>query len=96
MTLYEVFEKLVLGGVLLAAGWVVFGKLMPRLRSRLRQGLATMAARGGQARLARWLAPASAAGGCGSGCGSCSSCGPAPAKSAASPSDTARPVRFHG
>ncbi|WP_139826264.1 DUF6587 family protein [Derxia lacustris] len=92
MTPYEVFEKLALAGVFAVVVWVAFGKLMPGLRARLRAALASVAARRGHAALARWLAPTASAGGCGSGCGSCSSCGPAPADAAGK----TVPIRLHG
>ena len=74
-------QNLIVALIVLASACFVARKYLPKiLRRRLAGFTAKQARRTGFARLARWLeAELPAAASCGDGCGTCGSCGPAPA-----------------
>jgi hypothetical protein len=80
---FQVFETLVIGIVVLASAYVAFRKLLPKTSTRVMAGVSASLNHEGRAgvlrAIGRKVQPASASGSCGDGCGSCNSCGPAPA-----------------
>lgn len=83
MSSFQVFETLVIGIVVLASAYVAFRKLLPKTSTRVMAGVSASLNHEGRAgvlrAIGRKVQPASASGSCGDGCGSCNSCGPAPA-----------------
>jgi len=93
---FDIMQAVVLGLVLLASLVAAFRKLLPLTARRVQAGLSIALDRPGRLiaarRLGRWLQPAEASGGCGSGdgCSSCGGCAPvAPASDAG-----VMPLRF--
>ncbi|MGN6482034.1 DUF6587 family protein [Luteibacter sp.] len=83
MSSFQVFETLIVGIVVLASAYVAFRKLLPKTSTRVMAGVSASLNHEGRAgvlrAIGRKVQPASASGSCGDGCGSCNSCGPAPA-----------------
>ena len=83
MSSFKVFETLIIGIVVLASAYVAFRKLLPKTSTRVMAGVSASLNHEGRAgvlrAIGRKVQPASASGSCGDGCGSCNSCGPAPA-----------------
>ena len=80
MTAYSTFESLVVGLVVLACALGAFRRMMPKTHARLKQHAGTWMTQGGhpawmQSVGQKWSARKVDAGGCGSGCGTCDSCG---------------------
>lgn len=83
-------QWLVVGLLLAWSATVMLARFFPGPAAALRERLAARAEARGQVRLAAYLRPAAASGGCDSGCSSCATgCGtpatPLPAKDSATP-----------
>ncbi|QDE39335.1 hypothetical protein FIV34_09035 [Luteibacter pinisoli] len=93
MSTFQLVEGVVIGLIVLVSAYVAFRKLLPKTSTRVMASVSASLnheGRPGVVRaVGRKLQPASASGSCGDGCGSCNSCGPAPA----SPAD-AQPLTF--
>ncbi len=76
-------EFLQAGIIAALLGWSLFfmlRRILPNVVNRLQQHLAQTALSHGYTKLSKWLAHSlKSAGGCGSGCSNCSSCGSNPA-----------------
>jgi hypothetical protein len=79
VSLYALFEGLVIALILLASLWTVLGSIAPQLRARLLRSI-----RG------RTVSPSMGQAGCGSGCSSCGACAVPPPPAARNE----QPVRF--
>jgi hypothetical protein len=80
MTLNAFIQGVIVAAMVLWAGWIAFGKLMPRARTRAIRALADQLEQPSRPQWSRDLAsrlrpPPDKASGCGSGCSSCDSCG---------------------
>ena len=80
MTAYSTFESLVVGLVVLACALGAFRRMMPKTHARLKQRAGSWMTKDGhpawmQSVGQKWSARKVDAGGCGSGCGTCDSCG---------------------
>ncbi|PVY76686.1 hypothetical protein C7414_109169 [Cupriavidus alkaliphilus] len=103
MSLYHAIETLLVPLIVLACAVSVVARYAPRTRERVKAALAARlggpAATGWRGRLARWLAPQSAAG-CASGCddGGCNTCGANTSTNTSTPTGQDKPaeqvVRF--
>ncbi|VCU69833.1 hypothetical protein PIGHUM_01898 [Pigmentiphaga humi] len=90
MTAYSLLEIAIVALIVAACAVKAFGRFFPKTRMRLQGSLAQGLDRPGRAAwlrgLGRKLGSAAPDAGCGSGCSTCGSCGPA---------DDAKPVRLH-
>lgn len=84
MSAYSLFEAALVTLIVAACAIKAFGRLAPKTRMRLQARLALRLDRPDRAAwlraLGRKLGAAAPDAGCGSGCGTCGSCGPAEAK----------------
>ncbi|MGF6496045.1 hypothetical protein ABIE56_004247 [Luteibacter sp. 621] len=83
MSTFQLIQGVIIGVVVLASLYVAFRKLLPKTSTRVMAGVSASLNHDGRPGVLRTigkkLQPASASGSCGDGCGSCNSCGPAPA-----------------
>ncbi|QWT21738.1 hypothetical protein KPL74_06945 [Bacillus sp. NP157] len=83
MTTFELIQGTIIALVVIASAYVAFRKLFPKTSTRVMASVSSGLNHDGRPgvvrALGRKLQPASASGSCGDGCGSCNSCGPAPA-----------------
>lgn len=93
MSSFQIIETLIIGAIVLASAYVAFRKLLPKTSTRVMAGVSASLNHEGRSgvlrAIGRKVQPASASGSCGDGCGSCNTCGPAPA----APQD-AQPLTF--
>jgi hypothetical protein len=83
MSTFELVQGVIIGLVVVASAYVAFRKLLPKTSTRVMARVSASLNRDGRSGIVRSLGrrvqPAAATGSCGDGCGTCGSCGPAPA-----------------
>jgi hypothetical protein len=80
---FQLVQGVIIGAVVLASLYVAFRKLLPKTSARVMAGVSASLNHEGRPgvlrAIGRKVQPATASGSCGDGCGSCNTCGPAPA-----------------
>ncbi|MEX1827565.1 DUF6587 family protein [Luteibacter sp. CQ10] len=83
MNTFDIVQGAVIGLAVLVSAYVAYRKLLPKSSTRVMARVSASLNHDGRPAfvrgMGRRLQPAAATGSCGDGCGSCNSCGPAPA-----------------
>lgn len=89
MNTFDIVQGVVIGLAVLVSAYVAYRKLLPKSSTRVMARVSAGLNHDGRSAfvrgMGRRLQPAAATGSCGDGCGSCNSCGPAPARNDAQP-----------